>query len=223
MAPLISFLIPTMRERSQKFKSLTDKIFLQIEEHNLQEEVEVLSIYDNRNIRLCDKRNMMQKLCRGMYFLHLDDDDRIADDYCITVVNEIKELIKKSPLEGGDTVVPDCIMYNQMAEVNGQFFIVRSNPMSNMGLNKCGNIYQMNDGNIPVYERIPWQYHLWNKAKFSHIYRTDVDTNAREDQNWLKKVILEYDLTNVDLDLHLTLFISLVYMVVFAMNISHMN
>ena len=204
MAPLISFLIPTMRERTQKFKSLTDKIFIQIEENNLQEEVEVLSIYDNRNIRLCDKRNMMQKLCRGMYFMHLDDDDRIADDYCITVVNEIKELIKKSPLEGGDKYVPDCIMYNQMCEVNGKFFIVRTNPRSNMSLNKCGNIYQMNDGNIPVYERIPWQYHLWNKAKFSHIYRTDVDTNAREDQNWLKKIYLEYPQTfhNIDKILH---------------------
>ena len=192
MAPLISFLIPTMRERSQKFKSLTDKLFIQIEENNLQEEVEVLSIYDNRNIRLCDKRNMLQKLSRGMYFIHLDDDDRVADDYCITVVNEIKELIKKSP-------VPDCIMYNQMCEVNGKFFIVKTNPRSNMSLNKCGV-----DDNIPVYERIPWQYHLWNKAKFSHIYRTDVDTNAREDQNWLKRIYLEYPQSfhNIDKILH---------------------
>jgi len=204
MSPLISFLIPTMRERSQKFKSLTDKIFIQIEENNLQEEVEVLSIYDNRNIRLCDKRNMMQKLSRGMYFIHLDDDDRIADDYCITVLKEIKELLKKSPLEGGDTPIPECIMYNQMCEVNGKFFIVRTNPRSNMRLNKCGNIYQMNDGNIPIYERIPWQYHLWLGSRFRHIYRTDVDTNAREDQNWLKKVYLEYPhrFHNIDKILH---------------------
>jgi len=193
MAPLISFLIPTMRERCQKFKSLTDKIFIQIEDNNLEEEVEVLSIYDNRNIRLCDKRNMLQKLSTGMYFIHLDDDDRVADDYCITIVNEIKELIKISS-------IPDCIMYNQMCEVNGKFFIVRTNPRSNMALNKCGNVYQMNDGNIPVYERIPWQYHLWNKAKFSHIYRTDVDTNAREDQNWLKKIYLEYPQTFHQID-----------------------
>jgi len=28
--------------------------------------------------------------------------------------------------------------------------------------------------------------------KYKTIYRTDVDTNAREDQNWLKKLKLEY-------------------------------
>lgn len=200
MAPLISFLIPTLRERKNKFKSLTDKIFLQIEENNLEEDVEVLSIYDNRTVRLCDKRNMMQKMCRGLYFLHLDDDDRVSDDYCITVVNTIKELLKKCPLEGGNEPIPDCITYNQMAEVDDKFFIVRTNPMSTPDLNKCGK----NDGNIPVYERLPWQYHLWNRAKFGHIYRTDVDTNAREDQNWLRKVSLEYPKTfyNIDKILH---------------------
>ena len=137
MAPLISFLIPTLKEREKKFKSLSDKIYLQIEENNLQEKVEVLSICDNRNLRLCDKRNILQKMCNGLYFIHMDDDDRVAEDYCKTVCDEIEKLLDKSD------PIPDCIMYNQMAEVNGNFFIVRTNPRSNMSLNKCGNIYQM--------------------------------------------------------------------------------
>jgi len=199
MGYLISFLIPTLRERSTKFKSLTDKLFLQIEEHNLQKEVEVLSIYDNRTIRLSTKRNMMQKMARGLYFIHLDDDDRVADDYCITVVTEIRKLVKYSHAGTGKQPVPDVITYNQFCEVNGKFMIVKTNTKSDMKLNYIG----MNGG-IPVYERLPWQYHLWNKARFSHIYRTDVDTNAREDQNWLKKIYLEYpnSFYNIDKVLH---------------------
>jgi len=195
MAPLISFLIPTLRERKNKFKSLTDKIFLQIEENNLEEDVEVLSIYDNRTVPLSMKRNMMQKMCRGLYFLHLDDDDRVSDDYCITVVNKIKELLKESPLEGGDEPVPDCITYDQMAEVDDKFFIVKTNPMSSADL----NIISKNEG-LTICERLPWQYHLWHRPRFGHIYRTDVDTKAREDQNWLKKVYLEYPKTFVNID-----------------------
>lgn len=199
MGYLISFLIPTLRERSDKFKSLTDKLFLQIEEHKLQNEVEVLSIYDNRNLKLSVKRNMLQKIARGMYFIHMDDDDRVADDYCITCVNEIKKLIKNSHAGTGNSPVPDVITYNQFCEVNGKFMIVKTNPKTDMRLNYIGM-----EGDIPVYERIPWQYHLWLRAKFQHIYRTDSDTNAREDQNWLKKIYLEYpnSFYNIDKILH---------------------
>ena len=199
MTYLISFLIPTLRERTNKFKSLTDKLFLQIEENNLQNEVEVLSLYDNRSVKLSVKRNMLQKIARGMYFIHMDDDDRAADDYCITVVDVIKKLIKNSHAGTGNSPVPDVITYNQFCEVNGKFMIVKTNPHSNMKLNFLGM-----EGDIPVYERIPWQYHLWLRAKFSHIYRTDSDTNAREDQNWLKKIYLEYpnSFYNIDKILH---------------------
>jgi len=199
MGYLISFLIPTLRERSTKFKSLTDKLFLQIEEHNLQDEVEVISIYDNRNIKLSVKRNMMQKMASGMYFIHLDDDDRVADDYCITCVNEIKKLIKYSHAGTGDQPVPDVITYNQFCEVNGKFMIVKTNPKTNMTLNYIGM-----EGDIPVYERTFWQFMLFNRARFGHIYRTDVDTNSHEDRNWLKKIYLEYpnSFYNIDKILH---------------------
>ena len=163
MTPLISFLIPTLRERQKKFKSLTD-------------EIEIISIYDNRTIPLSKKRNMMQKMCSGMYFLHLDDDDRVADDYCVSCVTEIKKLIEdKEPM-------PDVIGYDQMCEVDDKFFIVKCSGQSGMGLTHTGMFAE----------------------KFSSIYRTDVDTNAREDMNWLKKVFLEYPqgFHNIDKILH---------------------
>lgn len=204
MRPLISFLIPTLRERTTKFNSLCDKLFLQIEEHNLQKKVEVLSICDNRDLQLSVKRNTLQKMSSGLYFLHMDDDDRVADDYCKTVCDEIMKLKDKvQTLEE----LPDIIGYNQLCEVDDKVFIVKTNPASSMGLTPCGNQYDesMNhNGNIPVYQRVPWQYHLWSRDKFARVYRSDADTNAKEDQNWLKRAYLEYPQSyhNIDKILH---------------------
>ena len=201
MTYLISFLIPTLKERSTKFKSLTDKIFLQIEDNNLQDQIEVISIYDNRNLSLSLKRNMMQKICSGRYFIHMDDDDRIADDYCMTIIEEYTKLKQKYKYD------PDVITYNQFCEVDDNMFIVKCNPQRDMSLTPCGNHYDKNmklNGQTPEYERVPWQFCLWNRKRFAQIYRTDSDTNAREDQNWLKKVYLEYPKTfhNIDKVLH---------------------
>jgi hypothetical protein len=44
----------------------------------------------------------------------------------------------------------------------------------------------------PVYFRFPWQFHLFNRERFQHVWRSDSDTNAREDQNFLKRILLEY-------------------------------
>lgn len=189
MGYLISFLIPTLRERSTKFKSLTDKLFLQIEEHNLQNEVEVISIYDNRSFSLCNKRNYLQKICSGHYFLHMDDDDQVADDYCITCVNEIKKLMKQG------LNLPDIITYNQSCEVNKKFFIVKTNTSTSQNLQLVGHEGDVNK--IPIYSRCAWQYHLFHK-KYKFIYRTESDSpdpvnkpHLNDDRNWIKKVFLE--------------------------------
>ena len=72
---LISILIPTLIERRQTFNLMVEKLHRQITDNNLQEKVEVLSICDDRTLKLSDKRNTLQKLSNGKYFLHLDDDD----------------------------------------------------------------------------------------------------------------------------------------------------
>tara|TARA_R110000744_G_scaffold40244_3_gene91269 strand:+ start:179 stop:877 length:699 start_codon:yes stop_codon:yes gene_type:complete len=204
MTYLISFLIPTLKERTTKFKTLTDKLFLQIQQNNLEDKIEVISIYDNRSIKLSLKRNMMQKICSGNYFIHMDDDDAIADDYCITVIKHINAL-KEQQKDG--RVMPDIITYDQQCLVDGCTFIVKTNPNSNMSLNPTGNQFDNNmkcNGLMPIYERTFWQWHLFQRNKYSHIYRTDSDTNQREDQNWLKKIWLEYpkNFYNIDKILH---------------------
>jgi len=182
---LVSVLIPTLLERKDKFKSLLDKIEIQIEENNLQDKVEVLSICDNRNIKLSEKRNRMQQMAQGKYFFHLDDDDTISDDYFITTCKVI-ESIK------GD--LPDVITYDQFCKVNGDEFIVSAS----LGCGCMGLVGTMHKAKI--FTRLPWQYHLWNREKYAKIWRTDSDTNAREDQNWLKKIYMEYPESQIHID-----------------------
>jgi len=190
MTYLVSVLIPTLVERKDKFKNLLDKIQIQIDENNLKDLVQIISICDNRNLRLSEKRNTMQSLATGEYFFHLDDDDNIADDYFHTVIDEIKKLKEKEDL-------PDIITYDQYCKVNGNEFIVSAS----LGCGCMGLVPTKIDKNkIKNFTRLPWQYHLWRTKKYAKIWRTDSDTNAREDQNWLKKVYLEYPKTEYHID-----------------------
>ena len=181
---LISILIPTISERSEQFKKLQDNLYTQIQHNNLETKVEIISICDNRTVPLSSKRNTLQKLSKGKYFTHMDDDDELSKDYCKTVVNHIESLES----------YPDIISYNQLAKVSGQRFIVRSRINAPLHL-----VPIEGTTNYTEYERYPWQWCLWSE-KFKNIYRTDSDTNAREDQNWLKKIQLEYPKTISNID-----------------------
>lgn len=181
MSYLVSILIPTLIERREIFNIMIDKLYRQIDAGNYQKKIEILSICDDRSVKLCDKRNTLQKLSRGKYFLHLDDDDELDDMFCESVVEHIEKDLSVLYEEE-----PDCIGFNQLARVSGNRFIVIPHIKSDFNLNPAPK-----KNGYPAYYRFPWQYCLWHE-KYKKIYRTDVDTNAREDQNWLKKVLLEY-------------------------------
>jgi len=192
MPYLISILIPTLLERREIYNKLIDKIYKQIEEGDYKDKIEIVSICDDRSVKLSDKRNTLQKLSRGKYFMSLDDDDDISDDYCKSVIDHIEDLHIYQKNE------PDCIGYNQLAKVQGKRFIVKPNI-------KCGLNLSPTHGttNYPEFYRYPWCWCLWNE-KYKTVYRTDSDTNAREDLNWLKKVQLEYpkNMSYIDKCLH---------------------
>ena len=189
---LISILIPSISERSDKFKKLIDGLYTQIKDNKLEKKVEILSIVDNRTIPLSQKRNTLQKLATGKYFTHLDDDDELSSDYCKTMVDYIENNVHVEYEQ-----LPDIIGYDQICYVNGDIFIVKpsldydfrlqQSPF-NMPLPKVPPA----EIKYPKYIRYPWQFLLWNTKRFSKVYRSDSDTNSREDQNWLKKVTLEY-------------------------------
>ena len=196
MTYLVSILIPTLIERKGVFNELVDSIYKQIKQGGYEKKIEILSICDDRSIPLSTKRNMMQKICSGKYFLHLDDDDELDEYFCKSVVNHIEEL----PIFQNNE--PDVIGFNQLARVRGGRFIVRPNIKSGFNLTpiKRG---ESNQTGYQEFERFPWQWCLWHE-KYKKIYRTDVDTNAREDQNWLKKILLEYpkSMSYIDRVLH---------------------
>jgi len=174
-------------ERTKTFQQLINKIEIQIKDNQLEDLVEILAICDNRNIKLSEKRNRMQQMAQGEYFFHLDDDDTISEDYCKIVIDEIKKL--KYQEKG----MPDVITYNQFCNVNGKEFIVQADLNCNkLTLTGAGDDKEYK---LPTFQRLPWQYHLWRTDKYAKIWRTDSDTNAREDQNWLKKVYMEYPQT----------------------------
>ena len=193
MTYLISILIPTLIERLDEYNTMIKGLYDQIDKHGLKDQIEIISICDNRSIPLSMKRNMMQKMSSGKYFTHCDDDDSFSCDYCETIINHIQGLDKDY----------DIIGYNQLAKVSGSRFIVKPHLDAGLSLQPSGNQYNpdmtIKKDVIPEFYRFPWQYCLFNE-RFKEVYRTDSDTNAREDQNWLKKVMLEYpkDMSYID-------------------------
>ena len=199
MTYLISILIPTLIERLDEYNTMIKGLYDQIDKRGLKDKIEIISICDNRSISLCYKRNMMQKLCSGRYFVHLDDDDEFSCDYCETIIDHI---------EGLDNDC-DIIAYNQLAKVNGGRFIVKPHMDAGLHLQPSGNQLdkngQIKKGVIPEFYRFPWQYCLFNE-RFKTVYRTESDSPSPdkphmfEDLNWLKKIQLEHpkDMSYID-------------------------
>ena len=191
MTYLISILIPTLIERRDEYNTMIQGLYDQIDKHGLKDKVEIISICDDRSISLCEKRNMMQKLSSGKYFVHLDDDDEFSCDYCETIIDHIEGLQSDC----------DIIGYNQLAKVSGGRFIVKPHLDAGLSLQPVGNQYNsdmtIKKDVIPEFYRYPWQYCLFNQ-RFKKVYRTESDSPSPDkphmfdDLNWLKKVQLEH-------------------------------
>ena len=178
---LLTICIPSLVERLTKVAYLIKKIEKQIDVYGYKDEVQILCHIDNRSVPLSYKRNSMQKNSKGKYFMHLDDDDDIADDF----IKEVCDRIKNLKME------VDVITYDQKCLVGKDVFYMKCDLNHDFRQRYIG--INPNDNN-KIFVRFPWQWCCWNK-KFKYVYRSDVDTNAREDQNWLKRVILEYPKT----------------------------
>ena len=57
---------------------------------NLFQDVEVITLMDNKKIMLGEKRNMLIKIAAGDYITFVDDDDDVSDDYVKTLLEGIK-------------------------------------------------------------------------------------------------------------------------------------
>lgn len=89
----LSILIPSVAERRNTFlpKSL-DMLYGQLEKlpKEIQEQVEIIYLIDNKTIMLGDKRNLMIDMAKGEYIVFVDCDDRIEPDYIETLYEATK-------------------------------------------------------------------------------------------------------------------------------------
>lgn len=89
----LSILIPSVAERRNTFlpKSL-DMLYGQLEKlpNEIQSQVEIIYLIDNKTIMLGDKRNLMIEMAKGEYIVFVDCDDRIEPDYIQTLYEATK-------------------------------------------------------------------------------------------------------------------------------------
>jgi glycosyltransferase involved in cell wall biosynthesis len=190
MSYLLSICIPSITERIHTTAILIGKIQKQIDDNKLNKYIQLVIHMDNRSVPLIYKRNILQNKSKGKYFVHLDDDDDISDDYVITLYNTINELSEDV----------DVITYNQLALLENDKFYVMCDLKSSMNLDYVG-IHPKD--NLRVFKRFPWQWCAWNQ-RFNIVFRSDIDTLGCEDPNWLRRVKLEYPKTqkNIPKTLH---------------------
>jgi hypothetical protein len=88
--PLLSILIPTVFERQESFNKLRAFINYQINEYDLNGQVEVLHLVDNKEMTIGEKRNKLYQMANGIYSWQIDDDDNIHHEALPLIIDELK-------------------------------------------------------------------------------------------------------------------------------------
>ena len=84
---LLSLLIPTLPSRGcTTYPKLLDILLPQV---SLRNDVELLSLLDNKSNIIGEKRNKLLGISKGRYFAFIDDDDRVSSDYVKSIVETI--------------------------------------------------------------------------------------------------------------------------------------
>jgi|694.fasta_scaffold64012_5 glycosyltransferase involved in cell wall biosynthesis len=85
----LSILIPTLPARIDSYANLIKILNKQVTENNLINRVQILSLCDTKEISVGQKRNILLNKSVGKYVCFIDDDDLIAPDYLIKLINAI--------------------------------------------------------------------------------------------------------------------------------------
>lgn len=83
---LLSILISSLPDRINNLQVLLERIIPQTKE----KAVEVLILMDNRMTSVGEKRQKLNEMAKGLYVVHVDDDDMVAHDYVDELLNRIK-------------------------------------------------------------------------------------------------------------------------------------
>jgi hypothetical protein len=90
MGPLLSIIIPTVKIREKHLNRLLSLLESQINEHNLQDKIEILVHQDSMQTSLGDKANVMIQRASGLFVVGMGDDDTISDNYCKILCDTIE-------------------------------------------------------------------------------------------------------------------------------------
>lgn len=93
---VLNILIPTIVGREPAFDYITNKLQKQIDAEELGELVSIISLKDNREMSIGEKRNSLLESSDAMYVCFIDDDDDVSDTY-------VSDIFLAS------TTNPDCI------------------------------------------------------------------------------------------------------------------
>jgi len=165
---LLTIMIPTIISRKDKFFTITEKLMKQIKENDLEDLVEIIAHFDNKTVGLSYKRTNMLRTAGGKFVASLDDDDDVADDYIMSIVEAIR-----------NNLDADVITFKQHCNCDGKEFYVEPDINNSLtGTNIKGVIH-----------RYPWIWCAWRKEKVDIFLYNDMGKiNYGEDAFWLKHV-----------------------------------
>lgn len=167
----LSVLILSLPNRLDLLEKLTKKLEAQIGE---REDVEILSLMDNKSYNVSEKRNALMNLARGTFLTWIDDDDDISDKY----INTLLQAIEENPQT-------DVISFDQQCYLDGipaKVFAKMGNPHEEVVLDPATGQYK--DTLRPPYHWCVWRSRLAKSESFRfgvYVYNSHIG----EDRDWL--------------------------------------
>lgn len=170
----LSILILSIPSRFDIVRPLIDKLMTQIGD---REDVEILSLMDNKSLNVSEKRNILLDLARGTHLSWIDDDDDISDNY----IEKLTETIENSP-------DADVISFDQQCYLEGvpaKVFAKMGNPHEEVVFDSSTGQYR--DTLRPPYHWCVWKSSLAKSEKF-RFGAVVKDSHVFEDIDWLKRL-----------------------------------
>lgn len=161
-----SILICTLEERKKQFNFIYKKLENQIKALNLKNEIEILYMRDNREMRLGEKRNELIRRAKGRYVNFIDDDDDVHDDYIKMIYNNLAKN-------------PDCVSLKGIVTFNG------NNPKYFIHSLKYTDYFERDN----IYYRPPNHLNTMKRSIASRFLFPGI--NYGEDNNWAYQVLNE--------------------------------
>ena len=172
----LSILILSIPSRFDIVRPLIEKLMKQIGE---REDVEILSLMDNKSLHIWEKRNELMRIARGSHITWLDDDDDVSDEY-------VSKLTKT--IEGNPNV--DVISFDQVCYLEGKearVFAQMGNPHDTV-LPDPNDPTRYQDTLRPPYHWCCWKTSLANSELFRSAYAQGATGQSMEDIDWLTRL-----------------------------------